>query len=244
MRRVLAAMAVSAVAGCQLTAGLNTPESRAQLAISYPDLIVEDVRSAPIGSLLEVYSQGRIVYYAPKEDLLLLGDVYGPEGHSLTQTRRAAWIGERAAALDLSKAITVGQGPSELTAFVDPNCGHCREAIAWFERSEYAGFRVHFFFLPIAPQTDAYARAVQAACAPASLRREAMRQVFGQSRAGIAQPLRCAEGEALLAAQAEVVKSIGIQESPVFIARGQTVRGFYPDRLEALLWSRNPFTQE
>lgn len=238
MIRAFTMIACACLSAC--ATNINTSGNRAKLALSYPELPVDDVRSSQVDGLLEVYTQGRIMYYAPRENLLLLGDVYGPEGHSLTQERRQAWIGERAKAIDKSKAITVGSGPVELMAFVDPNCGHCREFVAWLERVGYAHLRVQFFFLPLAPQSDAYSKVVQAACAPESLRREAIRQAFGQSRAAGAQNLRCAEGEALLAAQAEVVKSIGVAETPVFITKDQTIRGFYPDRLEALMWSRNP----
>lgn len=234
MNRALLLLTTLALAACQTTA--NTPENRARLALSYPNLPVQDVRQSPVKNLLEVYSEGRIVYYAPQENLLLLGDLFDTQGALLSREQYTAWLGERAAMLDVSKAASVGAGPQELIAFVDPDCAHCREAVRWLETKSYAHLRVHFFFLSLDPKSAAYTRALQVACAPEALRREAVRQAFGISAPG-GPALRCAEGEQLLAAQSEIVKNLGVTETPVFVARGQTVRGFYPDRLDALLWS-------
>jgi thiol:disulfide interchange protein DsbC len=205
---------------------------------TFPSTPADSVLESEVPGVFEVYTGSRIVYYAPKANLVLFGEIYSANGVSLTQVKLDARTQERIAHIDKSRALTVGDGPTELIAFVDPDCPHCRHAYNWLAEQKMAGVKKLIYFMPIHGRPAAEARAIQALCAPPELREEALRQVFNPDPNSSDPPLQCPEGADALRAQGEIARQVGVSATPFFWLKGQAVTGFDPSRLAALLTNR------
>lgn len=231
---LLMATAGVAVASCATSAPVTTAEK--QFRATFVNMPVERVATSEIPGIFEVYSQGRLFYFAPEQNLILFGELYTTGGESLTQQKIAQYLKGRTLEIPPDVGVTVGEGPTELIAFLDPDCGHCMEAHAWLEARDYAGLRLRVLFPAMPPENPSYARVIQFVCAPAELRREALRQIYAHESPAPGQRLLSCDGAATqLQAQAQIARNLGIDGTPTFSLNGQVVPGFDRGRLEALL---------
>lgn len=218
--------------------------ARKTLALTFPNYEVEDVRRAEIPGLIEVYAGGRIVYFAPDQDLLVMGEIYSANGVPLTQKKITQFAAEKAAGIDLKEAITVGDGATQVIAFVDPDCGYCKSAHEWFAKQAFKNVSTHTFLMSTLGRISAHARAMQAVCAPKELREEAIRQLYERgSPTGQGELLSCDFGEAHLTAHAEIARKVGVYATPFYLVktpsatRYEVIAGFDRERLGSLLAS-------
>lgn len=222
--------------------------AKQRLKATFPSFTAEDVRRSEIPGLAEVYGGPNLVYFAPEQNVLFIGEMYSANGVSITKDKLSAFTAQKAASadIDLTKAVTVGQGPTEVIAFVDPDCGYCKRAHQWFEKHKFEHVRQHVFFVPLTDprRRAAHARALQAVCAPAELKEEAIRQLY-QPRSSTDQSalLTCDFGEAQLAAHAEIARRVGAFATPFFLVKTpsaskyEVIAGFDEERLASLLTS-------
>ncbi len=234
------ARAVAAISFAVLASGCKTAmpvsEVDAKFRKTFDKMPVDAVKASEISGLYEVYSGGKLFYFAPRENLLIFGELYSVDGRSVSQEKAERYISERTISVDPDIGTVIGDGPNELVAFIDPTCGHCREAHRWLESRNFAGMRVRFVFTNVDARSPQFPQVAQFVCAPDHLRREALRQVY----AGVpAEPgeklLFCDAAAGQLAKQASLAKSLGIDGTPTFVVKNQTVLGFQRERLESLL---------
>lgn len=222
--------------------------AEARLKSTFPSFTAEDVRRSEIPGLVEVYGGPNLVYYAPEQNLLVIGEVYSANGKSITKDKLTEFTAQKAASadIDLSKAVTVGEGTTEVIAFVDPDCGYCKRAHQWFEKNKFDHVRQHVFFVPLTDprRRAAHARALQAVCAPAELKEEAIRQLYQPSaQKDQSALLTCDFGEAQLAAHAEIARKVGAFATPFYLVKTpsaskyEVIAGFDEERLGSLLAS-------
>jgi thiol:disulfide interchange protein DsbC len=202
---------------------------------TFPRTPVASVEESPIPGVVEIFTGMKILYYAPKQDLVLFGELYSGNGVSLTQEKLDARAQERVAHIDKTVALTVGEGTTELIAFVDPDCPHCRHAYNWLAEQKIPGLKKVIYFLPIRGRPAAEARAIQALCAPPELREEALREVFNPDPNQSVAPLQCPQGAQRLEAQGRIAMDVGVTGTPYFVLKGQSITGFDRERLAALL---------
>ena len=205
---------------------------------TFPATPVEEVHESEIEGLFEVYSGARILYYAPKENAVVFGEVYSANGISFTQQKLDARAQKRVSHIDKSVALTIGDGPTELIAFVDPDCPHCKHAMTWLEEQKLPGVKELIYFMPLRGRPGAEARVVQALCAPPELRSEALRQVFNPDPNRAGSELKCPQAADVLKAQAKIAEDVGVSGTPFFVLKGQAIVGFDRERLAALLTER------
>jgi len=235
---LLATAAVVAVAllagGCQSSPPISVVD--AKFRKTFDKMPVDAVKASEIRGLYEVYSGGKLFYFAPRENLLIFGELYSVDGRSVSQEKAERYVSERAIAVEPDVGTVVGDGDQELIAFIDPSCGHCREAHRWLESRNFAGMRVRFIFTNVDARTPMFPQVAQFLCAPEHLRREALRQVYAGAAAEPGEKLLFCDAAAnQLAKQAAVAKSLGIDGTPTFVVNNQTVLGFQRERLESLL---------
>lgn len=203
---------------------------------TFKNMPVDKVSASEIPGVFEVYSQGKLFYYAPSQELMVFGEFYTVGGESITQKKIGEYQTARVLDIPSDVGVTVGDGANELIAFLDPDCGHCAQAHEWIEKKNYEGIKLRVVFLQMNPDNPSYGRAQQFVCAPPQLRREALRQVYAHEDPAPGQHLlTCAQAAPQLAAQAEIAKNLGINGTPTFLLKGQTVLGFNRERLETLL---------
>lgn len=207
-----------------------------KLKATYQNLTFEKIAPSDLPGLIEIYTGGKILYYQPEKELLVIGEVYAANGVSLTEAKVSAFAAQKAGAIDRSLALTVGQGTREVIAFVDPDCTYCRQANAWFQAQAFPDVKELIYFMPVKGREQAEARALGAVCAPETERQAALTRAFDTSqRLDLTQSVRCKEGLDLLARQAETARAVGVYATPFFIIDGEVIAGFDKTRLTELL---------
>ena len=240
LKSISVAAALAAAFFCSSCTSMSTSVAEKRFRETFKNMPVDKVEASELPGIYEVYSQGKIFYFAPKEALMLFGELYSVDGVSITQRKVGEYMQTRSMQIPADAGVAFGEGATELTAFLDPDCGHCIEAHEWLEKRQYAGVKMRVIFLQMNPENPSYARAQQFVCAPPELRREALRQVYAHEDPAPGQHLlTCADGATKLAAQAEIARNLGVNGTPTFLLKGQTVLGFDQARLETLLSSTN-----
>jgi thiol:disulfide interchange protein DsbC len=207
-----------------------------KLQATFENLQFEKIAASEVPGLVEIYSGGKILYYQPEKELLLLGEIYAANGVSLTEQKVSAFAAQKAGNIDRSLALVVGDGPKEVIAFVDPDCGYCRQANAWFQAQDFPDVKELVYFMPVKGRAQAEARALEAVCASGPERRAALTRAFDTSaHLDLSQSVRCPEGLQLLAKQAETARAVGVYATPFFIIDGEVIAGFDKTRLTELL---------
>lgn len=240
MIRLFAALILTAVSSVCLAADASESPllQRAQdkLQSTFQNLQFDKIAESEVPGLMEIYSGGKILYYHPDKELLLIGEMYTGNGISLTEQKVVAFAAQKASGIDRSKALVLGTGPREVIAFVDPDCGYCRQADAWFQAQAFPDVKELIYFMPVKGREQAEARALAAVCAPESDRRAALTRAFDSSaRLDLGKSLRCAEGLQQLANQADIARAVGVYATPFFIIDGEVIAGFDKTRLTELL---------
>ncbi len=242
-RVLLMAFALAALSGATLAADTAVSgesewmkQAQDKLQATYKSLQFDRIAPSDIPGLIEIYTGGKILYYSPEEELLVIGEVYASNGVSLTEQKVAAFAAQKAGSIDRSVALTVGEGTREVLAFVDPDCGYCRQANAWFQAQNFPDVRELIYFMPVKGRAQAEARALGAVCAPAAERKAALTRAFDASTpVDLTKTVRCAEGIQQLATHADIARAVGVYATPFFIIDGEVIAGFDKERLTELL---------
>jgi thiol:disulfide interchange protein DsbC len=77
---------------------------------SFPDIPMESVTPTAIPGLYEIVSGGKIAYYAPGPEYLIIGEIVTKEKKNLTQERSSELQGKKFKDLPLEKAVKIGSG--------------------------------------------------------------------------------------------------------------------------------------
>jgi len=211
-------------------------EAQTKLAATFTHLKFERVSASDIPGVVEIYAGPRIIYYAPDQQILILGEMYDSGGTSITEQRIAAYAAEKIPSLDKDAALVIGEGSKELIAFIDPDCGFCRKAMQWLSTQPLSDTRQLFYFMPTPGRPAAQARAIRALCAPQAERVQALQAVFHPDEGGDLNDIsQCPGVQARLNRHAQMAQNLGVYASPFFIIDKQIVAGFDAERLQQLL---------
>lgn len=205
-----------------------------QLHETFTNLKFEDFGPSPVkGRIYQAIAGGRMLYYAPESGHLLFAAVYDRNGVNVTALAQDASARKRLAVLDPSKALIIGPpGAPTVTVFTDPDCPYCRALEKFWATKQAEGKpvrRLVYFVSGIHPQ--AAAKAEHILCSPD---REAE---FNALYAGVEpKTLRtCAVGHDKVAADAELVRKVGISGTPTLVIDGKLISGFQQGEIEAFL---------
>jgi thiol:disulfide interchange protein DsbC len=207
-----------------------------RLRATFTNFEFDAIKPSEIPGLVEIYAGPRILYYAPAQEILVLGELYAANGVSLTEKKVAAFAASKAQQLDRTVALRVGKGPREIVTFVDPDCRYCRAAHEWMREQKPEGVTELIYFMPLTGRPQAESRALKALCAPESERAAALDAVFsGQPVDASTESTPCPQGREQLARHAAMARQLGVYATPFFIVDGQVIAGFDRDKLTALL---------
>src|SRR5688572_9571155 len=70
-------------------------EAQRKLAATFTHLKFERVSASEMPGVVEIYAGPRILYYAPDQQILILGEMYDASGVSLTEQKIAAYTAEK-----------------------------------------------------------------------------------------------------------------------------------------------------
>ncbi|MRR35149.1 DsbC family protein [bacterium] len=210
----------------------QAPDVLGALKKAYPRITAEQVRESEVEGLFEVMSGGNVLYYAPKGNYLVFGEIWTPEGKSVTALRRDEMVSKQLKDLPLDQAVRIGKGPNIVIEFTDPDCPFCRKAAEFFrERQDVTRF---VFFSPLVqlhPDAEKKASWVLAA----KDRAKAYHEVMSGRKDRDAFPAPSAEASGLVARHRQLAVRMGVVGTPMFWVNGRAVQGANMPLLEGLL---------
>ena len=202
---------------------------------SYPDIPIESVTPTAIPGLYEIVSGGRIAYYAPGPEYLIIGEIVTKEKKNLTQERSSELQGKKFKDLPLEKAVKIGSGPHTVIEITDPDCPFCRKASDYFaKRNDVTRY---VFFYPIAglhPNAEAKVRYVLCAKDQGKAYEEAMTGKLDEMKFAPCDDAVAAE---LFKIHKEIGEKAGGASigTPLFMIDGQVVNGANIPQIEKIL---------
>lgn len=205
---------------------------------SFPDIPAESVTPTNILGVYEVVAGGRVAYYAPGPEYLVIGEIITKDRKNLTQERNAELQGKKFKDLPLEKALKIGSGPHTVIEITDPDCPFCRKA------SDYLATRNditrYIFLYPISsihPNAEAKIRYVFCAQDRAKAYEEAMTGKLDDMKFTTCDDAAAAE---LVKAHKESGDKIGISGlgTPMFVIDGQFVKGANIPQIEKILGAK------
>ncbi len=141
--KILAVAATLAISTSSLAAN-NFTSVRESLLKAFPKAPVDGIKSTPIEGLYEIESGDNILYYYPKGENIIVGEIYTREGKDLTAEARNAIIEKKVSSIDTSKAIKIGSGRNIVIEFTDPDCPFCRKSFDYWKTKKDV---THYVFL-------------------------------------------------------------------------------------------------
>ncbi len=205
---------------------------------TFPNIPMEGIAPTDIPGLYEIVSGGRIIYYAPGPEQLIVGEILTKERKSLTQARNNELMVKNFKDLPLEKAVKIGSGPHTVIEITDPDCPFCRKASAFFAARK--DVTRYVFFYPIAqlhPKAEPKVLYVLCAKDQAKAYEEAMTGKLDEMKF-----TPCAD-----AAAAELLKTHkatgekaggGAIGTPLFMIDGQVVKGANIPQIEKILGAK------
>lgn len=202
-----------------------------RFAERFPELsaATKSVQTSPVAGLYEVQIENRLVYFAAESGLLLVGDLWTPQGENLTRKRMTEIMAAQVAAIPLDKALKIGDGKHVVIEVTDPDCPYCRKG------EEFLALRNdltrYIFFMPLAMHPDAPKKAayILSAKNPEVALAEVTAGMYDQ------KPLPDFRDNGRLAEQEAVVRKLGVTSTPNYWINGTFVSGANLEAMDNLL---------
>jgi thiol:disulfide interchange protein DsbC len=206
------------------------------LKTNFSDLKFDSVSTSPVAGLYEVVAEQNIFYYAPKEGILMAGQMFDKNKRNLTAERmkeiRSKFdqeIVRKAKDLPLDKAVKVGTGKHIVIEFTDPDCPYCRKAAEFFEKR--ADVTKYTFFMPLPMHPDAKNKERYILCQQD--KGKAFEDVMkGKIDNAKYETCKSAEVDDLIKIHESVAAKMGISSTPFFIIDETAISGADIPKLE------------
>lgn len=167
--RILAVVALTALAFSAVAADLSDPAFRAQFVKKHPAIKAENIKPTPVDGLYQVSQEGVVGYVTADGRYLMDGDLIDLDNNSnLSAKARQRWRVKQLAAVDESDMLIYApKNPKHiLTVFTDVDCRYCRILHAHLQEFLDVGIEVRYLFFPLnGPGSKAYKKAEAVWCA-------------------------------------------------------------------------------
>jgi thiol:disulfide interchange protein DsbC len=209
-----------------------TPEE--SLRKSFPDIPLESITPTAIPGVYEVIAGGRIAYYAPAQEYLIIGEIVTKDKKNLTQERNGEIMGQRLKSVPIEKALKIGSGPRKVIEITDPDCPYCRTASNFFSGRNDVTRYIILYPLSIHPNAEAKIKYIFCAKDRAKAYEEAMTGKLDDMKF---KPCEDAKAVDLVKAHKEIGDKAGVPGlgTPLFVIDGRAVRGFIQPDIEKIL---------
>lgn len=197
-----------------------TPEE--SLKSNFPDIKFESFRKSPIEGVYEFVSEGRVIYYSPACECLVLGEIISKTKVNLTQEREMELLAVKMKEVSLNDAIKIGNGKNTVIEFTDADCPYCRAASKFLAAQKDLTRYIFFVSLSGNPQTAAKVKYIF--CSPD--RAKAYEEVMsGKLDEPLPKPCDSKAAENLYDKHRLIGQEIGIPGTPCFLINGKPVLG-------------------
>jgi len=176
---------------------------------------------SPVEGMYEILAGSRMIYYIPKEDVLIFGEIFSKDGRSLTAEKISELRSGKVNDLDLTDALVIGQGEKSIMEFTNPDCQYCLKMHKRF-RGEKNLKRIVFFSLPEG-RANPRKKAIHIFCSKDKT--QAFDNVFSR-RIPLSELESCEEGERLVDIHRTISTAFGVSGTPTVILGNAVVTGF------------------
>ncbi len=199
---------------------------------SFPNQPFESISPTTIKGIYEVYTGNQILYFIPKAEVIIYGNIITKDGVNLTRQSNLKKMAPKLAALPLEHALKIGNGKYSVIEFTDPNCPYCRQAFQYFAQRKDVTLYV-FFARPFSQ--DSERKMMHILCSEDRLKtyEDVMTGKLDNN-----VPLNsCADDKVKQIAKTHVsmASQIGVSAIPLFFIKGQVIVGFEKAAIENLL---------
>ena len=210
-----------------------------KLKESFPDIAFDSVKESPVKGIYEVTEGRNIYYFAPKERIIISGQMFDKTKKNLTFDRiqevSALFekkIALKAKDLSLEKAVKTGNGKHIVIEFTDPDCPFCRNAAKFFESRTDVTKYTFFIPLPMHPDAPNKVRYILCQNDRAKALDEVMRgKIDGQKYETCTNP----EVDDLIKLHKSEGAKMYVSSTPFFIIDGTVVTGADIPKIEKIL---------
>jgi thiol:disulfide interchange protein DsbC len=204
---------------------------------SFPDIPLETVSPTAVPGLFEIVAGGRVAYYAPGPEYLIVGEILTKERKNLTQARSGEIMAQRLKGLPTEKALKIGSGTHQVIEITDPDCSFCRKASDYLSTRKDVTRYVFLYPLSMHPNAEAKIRYIFCAKDRVKAYEEAM---TGQLDDMKFQPCDDAAAAGLVKTHKEICQKAGVEGlgTPLFVIDGQVVRGANIPEIEKILGAK------
>jgi thiol:disulfide interchange protein DsbC len=140
-------------------------------------------------------------------------------------------VSASAADIDISKGITIGNGPKTVVEFTDPDCPFCRKASKYFEGRPDVTRHIFFYPLPSHPRAKEKVRFILSM----PDKGKAYHDVMSGRMDTAPQLTSTPEGIKLQEEQREIAKGHKVDSTPTFMINGRIIVGFDVKKIEDAL---------
>ena len=201
---------------------------------NFPEIPLESITPTTVPGLYEIVAAGRVAYYAPAQEYLIVGEIVTKEKKNLTRERNEEIMAQRMKTLPLEKAIKMGSGPHTVIEITDPDCPFCRKASDYLAARKDITRYVFLYPLSIHPNAEGKVRYIFCAKDRAKAYEEAMTGKLDDMKFKTCEDAAAAE---LVKAHKEIGDKIGIAGlgTPMFVIDGKIIRGANMPEIEKVL---------
>ncbi len=201
------------------------------VAMAFPSIQPKQVRTTPIEGIYEIIAQNdEILYFAPRNGLILVGEIWNNNGQNLTRESKDRLMTTKLEMLPLDQALKIGDGPNQVVEISDPDCPFCRDGSAFFSaRSDVTRYIFLYPLDQIHPQAEAKSRYILSAKDPQAAYEDVFTGAYDK------QPLPTFTDNGQLDSHRQIARSIGINSTPRYWINGQFISGANFKEFEKLL---------
>jgi thiol:disulfide interchange protein DsbC len=189
---------------------------------TFPWANAESLRKTDVEGMYEVVVPGRIIYYLPEKEYILVGSILTPSRKNLTEERMNEITTEKIKTLPLEKGLKIGNGKNIVIEFTDPDCPYCRDASKFL--SGQGNITKYVFFIPLPMHPDAENKVKFVFCAKDKEKayEEAM---TGKLDGKKYEVCRDEKVEKLMGEHKQIAAKMSINSTPQFWINGKHVSG-------------------
>jgi thiol:disulfide interchange protein DsbC len=198
---------------------------------------------APISGMFQMEISNQIVYFDPKSELIIFGEIYDKNGISVSAKTKEKWQSKKIANVDFSDAITIGNGPIQIVEFTDTDCPFCQRFDNWIvaKNNDYKKkngkdlFTRKVVMTPILSlHPNAEKESIHLFCSNPK-EYEATLSNLINNKITYADMKSCSTGEEEMAKHKKMAGDFGVVATPTLILDGKLINGFNQEKLESAL---------
>jgi thiol:disulfide interchange protein DsbC len=221
---LLAALAIPVyAAGAEGSSNAVPAEIRANIAKSFPDVKIDEVRPSPLKGVYEVVMGGDTAYVSGDGRYLIAGDLYeiGSRTNLTEATRQKARVQVLGKLDERDMIVFKPQAVKHsITVFTDVECGYCRKLHGEISQLNALGVQVRYLAYPRSgPGTDDWRKMEAVWCS------KDRKTAITEAKAG--RPVKAEQCATPVAKQFKLGEQLGVRGTPaIFTTDGDYIGGY------------------